>query len=904
MDAGRSHFILRQNTFTMIDSWYFNRDIAALRAKGSVSPEVADVLALHWSGELFTAWELAGKLLAQKHQQGNTAPPLLVAEHALLTVKLGHDLPEVAPSVLAGKLLPSIVYEYARYHAMYYVDQRAATGAMLRLFLFAFRAPMSGLFSLVLSSLGHGLVVGGWPRLGFAISRFFFIRATRSVARRGRTRFCENLILAIFIFTVARSGRFELVESVTHRVQPLLPRDPYYHTLFLAVSLCAAAYAGDHARTQVISAHFLKVQESAHLLRYYRPIAEIMPLLPLALRGYGHLVDEELETAVAHHKTLKPKVGHVINATFYRTASLIALSTGKFGNAKTFITKAMRHRKVTGSFGSWSKIDKKILEMAENHETFGPDDPNFIGVNISVSVSASVDKLLCDLVSALPVSLSGGLRAFEDRAFDLLRRHLDCPNAEIRTTPAMFSENVPQILIGKRFLVINGLSQKRAQAVDRVFASVAPALATLERNIHDMLTLKADNDRNARAMAIARTTQMLAHDVRRPFQLLRVGLESLAAARTQSEALDVVQTVLPEVRRACEDVDHLIADTMNMGDYPTPVPTPLDELVTESLRDVFAARTDCDIEIRHYGFDADVHLAVDPIRMRRAFSNVIANAVEAMQGVGFIRFVLAAGREEGFCELRIGNSGPPIPEDQMSLIFDAFHSSGKPGGTGLGLAIAQRVVFSHGGKISCHNRRDGVEFCLTLPSSRPQRRAGRKRVPAHSHEFTVATKAVALLPISRPARRGSALREIALIDDSRAIYLAWRAAVGDSATLRYYRSPGEFWAAIDEGPGLLGRLHAVVTDFHFSNRDECGSTLAIELRRRRRDLPIFVSSSAMLADVDVDGIFDRVIEKGGLSWPRIERAIASVRETFTSQSGVTLVVSGESEGDLRLIGIR
>ncbi|WP_394846100.1 ATP-binding protein [Pendulispora brunnea] len=849
----------------MLHISYFNRDIVAVRGQGSLPPEVVRVLELHWCGELFAAREMANKLLVRWE---GAPPPLLVAEHALMTVKLGRSLPDVKPSALAGQWLARVVHEYARFLAMRLAPNEALV-SLRRLFVLGLRTPASGLIGLVVFALGHLLTVRGWSRIGFPVARFFFHRTARRVGLRGKSRFSEDFVLATFLYTVLAGARLTMLESVSQRTQPLLPKDPFYQGLFLVSSLYTAAYSGDHARTEVVSAQYLALQETAQLRRY-TPLAEILPLLPMALRGYGHLVADALSGVIARHEARKDDVDHAVHVPFFRTAALISLSAGRFGNAKIYITRAIRHLRLTKSFQSWNAIDQRILSMAEGHETFTPDSPNFFGIQLETTVPTSLGKLLCDLVSAIPASRSEGAQGFEERVFELLRRHLDCPHAEVRTTPAEFSQGIPQIRVGKRFFLAHGLGRKRAHTVDRIFAAVAPVLAILEHDILQMsIEPRADSD--TQTITIHRSTQMLAHDVRRPFQLLRIGLESLGAVRTQGEALEVVRTLLPEVQRASQDVDHLIEDTMRMSRGPKPVPTPVDELVMGSLRDVFAARPDCEIELRYDGIEGDVHLSVDPVRMRRALSNVISNAVEAMQGAGVIWFALAPARDnEGFHELRIGNSGPPIAEEQLARIFDAFYSSGKPGGTGLGLAIAQRVVLAHAGHIGCANVPNGVEFRLTLPGAQARRRNVRAgSMPAHCHELSVTTG---------PTRRGPR-QEIALVDDSRAIYLAWRATIGDDAKLRYFRSPAAFWETIEEETGFLERLFAVVTDFRFSNREDCGSKLAATLRQRRPDLPILVSSSGILEDVDVEGIFDGVIEKGGLSWPQLEQLVASVRAT-------------------------
>ena len=59
--------------------------------------------------------------------------------------------------------------------------------------------------------------------------------------------------------------------------------------------------------------------------------------------------------------------------------------------------------------------------------------------------------------------------------------------------------------------------------------------------------------------------------------------------------------------------------------------------------------------------------------------------------------------------LTIANDGPPIPEDQISHIFDYLYK-GKQGKFGLGLAITQKVIKYFGGSIEVSNEEDGVAF--------------------------------------------------------------------------------------------------------------------------------------------------------------------------------------------------
>lgn len=121
--------------------------------------------------------------------------------------------------------------------------------------------------------------------------------------------------------------------------------------------------------------------------------------------------------------------------------------------------------------------------------------------------------------------------------------------------------------------------------------------------------------------------------------------------------------------------------------------------------------------VREYGKTRPV--VVDPTKMSQAFVNILLNAAQALDesgaGTHWVR-VLTRERHDGV-EVRIANSGPPIPKEVQSRIFEPFYTTKEVGkGTGLGLSITYDSVRRHGGTIEVRSEPDQpTVFTLWFP---------------------------------------------------------------------------------------------------------------------------------------------------------------------------------------------
>jgi signal transduction histidine kinase len=111
-------------------------------------------------------------------------------------------------------------------------------------------------------------------------------------------------------------------------------------------------------------------------------------------------------------------------------------------------------------------------------------------------------------------------------------------------------------------------------------------------------------------------------------------------------------------------------------------------------------------------------LRCKPLAMKRAFSNVIDNAVK----YGARARVALQDKAQAIV-VTIDDDGPGVPDDEQEKVFDPFYRveasrSRETGGTGLGLTLARTVIRAHGGDIALTNREGrGLRVIVSLPKT-------------------------------------------------------------------------------------------------------------------------------------------------------------------------------------------
>jgi nitrogen fixation/metabolism regulation signal transduction histidine kinase len=260
--------------------------------------------------------------------------------------------------------------------------------------------------------------------------------------------------------------------------------------------------------------------------------------------------------------------------------------------------------------------------------------------------------------------------------------------------------------------------------------------------VFDDITALLQAQRDAAWGEVARR---LAHEIKNPLTPIQLSAErirsKLLSSMSEGEAqmLDrATHTIVQQVEAMKEMVnafsEYARAPEMDVSRFD------LNQLIAE-VAELYRAGS------RETGRAGRPKLKLDPSlseieadrgRLRQIIHNLLANAIEALEGVPEpeirVETRLVERTDGRIAEIIVEDNGPGFRPDVIGQVFDPYVTT-KPKGTGLGLAIVKKIVEEHGGRIEADNARTGgarvrIELPLTAgvrTGPTRERRTGARR---------------------------------------------------------------------------------------------------------------------------------------------------------------------------------
>lgn len=239
------------------------------------------------------------------------------------------------------------------------------------------------------------------------------------------------------------------------------------------------------------------------------------------------------------------------------------------------------------------------------------------------------------------------------------------------------------------------------------------------RDITEKLDMEQQLQRSQQLALVGELAAGIAHEIGTPLNVISGTAEYLLTECGPSDSrADDLEGIREEVGRITGLVKRLME--FSRREDPRDDVVQLDSVLDSVLLLLGRQLEKASVEVK-----VAVEEALPPVRgdrdeIQQVLLNLVMNAWQVMPRGG--QLDIRAGCEEaadGYqAVLRVADTGPGIPEEDIERLFEPFYTTKPPGeGTGLGLSIVRRIVDRHGGRITAQNRTGrGAVFELRIPA--------------------------------------------------------------------------------------------------------------------------------------------------------------------------------------------
>ena len=260
------------------------------------------------------------------------------------------------------------------------------------------------------------------------------------------------------------------------------------------------------------------------------------------------------------------------------------------------------------------------------------------------------------------------------------------------------------------------------------------ALGDLQRSHEDLKAAQFQLIQAEKMQSVGRLAAGVAHEVKNPLGILRMGVDYLAQHLHSSD--ENVSLILSDMTEAIKRADGII---MGLLDFSAPhaLDTQADDLsavIEQSLALVRHVIKETNVTVIKQLANGLPPVWLDRNKMKQVFVNLFTNACHAMPQGGTLHIRTAsrqltssevshdAGARHGdrfhlgetVVVAEVSDTGTGIADDQISHIYDPFFTTKETGkGTGLGLTVTKKIIELHGGAIEVRNRNVGGA-CVTV----------------------------------------------------------------------------------------------------------------------------------------------------------------------------------------------
>lgn len=321
----------------------------------------------------------------------------------------------------------------------------------------------------------------------------------------------------------------------------------------------------------------------------------------------------------------------------------------------------------------------------------------------------SVNPAARRFLNMAPESLQAGA-PFRD--VEGLRPFVDILTELTRTGESIFRREVllDADAVGKKEI---GVSASLLEGPDEYNGAILLFTDMTERR-----KLERDTEASRKLAALGELAAGVVHELRNPLTIIG-GRAELMLRRMAEDDRDraSIEEILFETRELNKTISQFMGFAKPFGLQPDPCSA--GDIAERALRLCRKRADEKGVSLISALENVPEEMHVDKVRVAEALSNIVSNAVDAVDQGGHV--TLAARQDGNTTVFEITDDGPGIHLEPGEDLFSPFFTQ-KRDGTGLGLSIVQRIVLAQGGSVSHGNRSEGgARFEVRIPTVQGRR---------------------------------------------------------------------------------------------------------------------------------------------------------------------------------------
>jgi signal transduction histidine kinase len=215
---------------------------------------------------------------------------------------------------------------------------------------------------------------------------------------------------------------------------------------------------------------------------------------------------------------------------------------------------------------------------------------------------------------------------------------------------------------------------------------------------------------------------MVSHDLKNPLTAIEMASCSLEKQLSPDQRGGRAGRQISTIRHSAQRMNALIRDLLELAAAEAGLLTIHPEchdagaILTEAIEMMQPLAAQKSLTLRPESPNEPLVVLCDRERILEVLSNLIGNAIKFVPECGTVSICARASGNEAW--ISVTDTGPGIPSEQLSCIFDRFWQAKQSawGGIGLGLAITKKLIEAHGKKVWVKSRAGaGSTFFFSLP---------------------------------------------------------------------------------------------------------------------------------------------------------------------------------------------